>query len=157
MKQQAQHDINFQAFAITPSIPMSRTIWKMSATGAIQLNGVIDRSFYYRYKSNGDIWAAPEARVANRSILPSNELRKLHHKVLIIDGSHPDPADQGVVVTGSYNFSKNAEVNNDENLLIIYSDRLSNQYYQDFMGVMSRAKGTTDPPPRRSIPRNCTR
>lgn len=146
IEQQAQHDINFQAFAITPGIPMSRTMWRMSATSDIQLNGVIDRSFYYRYKNNGAIWASPEAQVANRRILPSNELRKLHHKVLIIDGNHPSAADQGVVVTGSYNFSKNAEYNNDENLLIIYSDELANQYYQDFSGVMSRAEGNSNPP-----------
>ena len=141
IREEAQNDINFQAFAITPSIPMSRAMWDLSAEGSVELNGVIDRSFYYRYKKSGAIWASPEAKVANRRIVPSNEIRKLHHKILILDAYHPDPADQAVVVTGSYNFSKSAEQSNDENLLIIHSDRIANLYFQDFMGVMNRAVG----------------
>jgi competence ComEA-like helix-hairpin-helix protein len=144
--EEAQHDVGFQAFAITPSIPLSRTIWRMSATGDIEINGVIDPMFYYRYKNNGDIWASPEANVLNRMILPANEMRKLHHKVMLVDANHPDPSDKGVSIAGSYNFSKNAEVNNDENLLIIYSDRITNQFYQDFSGVVRRAKREADVP-----------
>lgn len=146
VREEAQHDVAFQAFAITPSIPLSRTIWQMSATGDIELNGVIDPMFYYRYKNNGDIWASPEANVRNRMILPANEMRKLHHKVMLIDTKHPDPLDKGVTIAGSYNFSKNAEVNNDENLLIIYSDRITNQFYQDFSGVIRRAQREADVP-----------
>jgi competence ComEA-like helix-hairpin-helix protein len=146
IREEAQHDVGFQAFAITPSIPLSRTIWQMSATGEIELNGVIDPMFYYRYKNNGAIWASPEANVRNRMILPANEMRKLHHKVMLIDANHPDPSDKGVTIAGSYNFSKNAEVNNDENLLIIYSDRITNQFYQDFSGVVRRAKREADVP-----------
>jgi competence ComEA-like helix-hairpin-helix protein len=141
LKSQAQHDINFQAFAITPDIPVSLTMWDMSARGEVSLNGIIDRQFYYRYKNSGDIWASPEANLSNRLILPSDEMRKLHDKVLVLDGAHPDPADKGVVIAGSYNFSNNAEFNNDENLLIIYSDQIANQYYQDFKGVQGRARG----------------
>ncbi|PAU95155.1 hypothetical protein CK503_02850 [Aliifodinibius salipaludis] len=146
VRSEAQHDVGFQAFAITPSIPLSRTIWQMSATGEIELNGVIDPMFYYRYKNNGDIWASPEAKVQNRMILPANEMRKLHHKVMLVDAKHPDPSDKGVTVAGSYNFSKNAEVNNDENLLIIHSDRITNQFYQDFSGVVRRAQREADVP-----------
>lgn len=146
IRKEAQHDIAFQAFAITPSIPLSRTIWQMSATGAVDLHGAIDPMFYYRYKSNGDIWASPESKLSNRMILPANEMRKLHHKVMLVDGNNPNVSDQGVTITGSYNFSNNAEVNNDENLLIIYSDRITNQYYQDFRGVIRRAQGKGDIP-----------
>lgn len=145
-EREAQHDIGFQAFAISASFPLSQRIWKLSATGDIALNGVIDRQFYGRYENNGDIWASPEAQALNRMILPSNELRKLHHKVLLVDAAHPDSGDQGVVVTGSYNFSNNAEVNNDENLLIIHSDAITNQFYQDFIGVVNRAKEKSYPP-----------
>ncbi|NGP88651.1 phospholipase D-like domain-containing protein [Fodinibius halophilus] len=141
IRKEAQHDVVFQAFAITPSIALSRTIWQMSATGEIVLNGVIDPMFYYRYKSNGDIWASREAKLSNRMILPAKEMRKLHHKVMLVDSNHPDSLDSAITIAGSYNFSKNAEVNNDENLLIIHSDRITNQYYQDFLGVVRRAQG----------------
>ncbi|MEX0608867.1 MAG: phospholipase D-like domain-containing protein [Balneolaceae bacterium] len=143
---EAQHDINFQAFAFTPNIPISEEIWTATTDESIQLNGAIDPRFYSRYEKAGDIWGLPEARISNRMILPSKELRTLHHKVLVLDALNPDSSDIGVVVSGSYNFSMNAENNNDENTLIIYSDEITNQFYQDFSGVMSRAKGETFPP-----------
>ena len=146
IKGEAQNDVAFQAFAITPSISLSQTIWQMSATGDITLNGVIDPMFYYQYKNRGDIWASPEANLTNRTILPANEMRKLHHKVMLIDAEHPDSTDQAITIAGSYNFSKNAEVNNDENLLIIHSDSITNQFYQDYNGVMQRAKREVEVP-----------
>jgi comEA protein len=146
IRNEAQHDIAFQAFAITPSIPLSRIIWQRSATGTVELHGIIDPMFYYRYKSNGNIWASSEAKLTNRMILPANEMRKLHHKVMLLDANHTDPLDKGITIAGSYNFSKNAEVNNDENLLIIYSDRITNQYYQDFKGARRRAQRKSEVP-----------
>ncbi|MDZ7806063.1 MAG: phospholipase D-like domain-containing protein [Gracilimonas sp.] len=146
IEQEAQHDINFQAFAITPGIPISEQIWKQTADGKIILKGLIDRSFYSRYQSTGDIWGSPEATSANRMVLPAQETRKLHHKILLLDTIHPDPTDIGVTVAGSYNFSMNAEMNNDENTLIFYSDEITNLFYQDLMGAMSRAQGITHPP-----------
>lgn len=146
IEQEAQHDINFQAFAITPSIPISEQMWNQTANGQILLRGAIDRRFYSRYESAGDIWGSPEARLGNRMILQANELRTLHHKIILLDVEHPDPNDVAVTVAGSYNFSMNAEMNNDENTIIFYSDEITNQFYQDFMGVMSRAKEETYPP-----------
>lgn len=146
IEEEAQHDINFQAFAITPGIPISRQMWTQTADGQILLRGAIDRSFYSRYRSAGEIWGSPEARLGNRMILQANEQRTLHHKVILLDVEHPDPNDIAVTVAGSYNFSMNAEMNNDENTLIIYSDEISNQFYQDFMGVISRAKKESFPP-----------
>lgn len=146
IQNEAQYDINFQAFAITPNIPISEQIWGQTRNQNIQLKGVIDRAFYSRYKSAGDIWASDSATLANRMILPAQELRKLHHKVILLDATHPDTADIGVTIAGSYNFSMNAEMNNDENTVIIYSDAITNQFYQDFMGVISRAENKTYPP-----------
>ncbi|MEX0720135.1 MAG: phospholipase D-like domain-containing protein [Balneolaceae bacterium] len=146
IEEEAQHDINFQAFAITPNIPISQKMWEKSSNGIIKLDGAIDRRFYSRYEKAGDIWGLPEAKIGNRMILPAKELRTLHHKVLVLDAINPDSTDVGVVVAGSYNFSSNAENNNDENTVIIFSDEIANQYYQDFMGVMSRAREETFPP-----------
>lgn len=138
---ETQSDIRFQAFAITPTIPISKAIWNTTINPDVQLEGVIDPGFFSRYKNTGAIWGSPEAQLANRMILPARETRKLHSKLILIDVNDPSPDDEAVVIAGSYNFSNNAERNNDENTLIIYSDEIANQYYQNFKGVMRRAEG----------------
>ena len=47
----------------------------------------------------------------------------MHHKVIIID--------EETVITGSYNFSRNAEIRNSENLLIIKNNKDIAQAYID--------------------------
>lgn len=138
----AKHDASFLAFAISPNIPISEALIDRSGRGEISLNGVIDPAFYARYKKNNDFWGRPEASFGNRLILPGKEVRKLHSKTLIIDALYPYPEKhKGLTITGSYNFSKAAEQANDENILFIYSNKITNQYFQDFMGVVKRAKG----------------
>lgn len=51
----------------------------------------------------------------------------MHHKVMIID--------KKTVITGSYNFSRNAEESNDENLLIIENPSLAGVYLQEFAKI----------------------
>jgi phosphatidylserine/phosphatidylglycerophosphate/cardiolipin synthase-like enzyme len=48
----------------------------------------------------------------------------MHHKVIIIDGSR--------VITGSYNLSRNAARNNDENILVIDNPRIAAAYLSEF-------------------------
>lgn len=59
---------------------------------------------------------------------------KLHHKVMIID--------QAIVVTGSYNLTRSAEVRNDENTLIIHDPNCAEIYLGEFewiyLGAASR-------------------
>ncbi|PJZ69568.1 hypothetical protein CH373_08605 [Leptospira perolatii] len=51
---------------------------------------------------------------------------KLHHKVMILDSQEND----AVVVTGSFNWSDNANNENNENLMFIYSKEIA-QFYED--------------------------
>lgn len=55
----------------------------------------------------------------------------LHHKVIIID-------DQTVIL-GSYNFSNNAERNNDENLLIIHDPQVAAAFIAEYNRVLQQA------------------
>jgi phosphatidylserine/phosphatidylglycerophosphate/cardiolipin synthase-like enzyme len=48
-----------------------------------------------------------------------------HNKVMIIDGE--------TVITGSFNFTKAAEENNAENLLVIHDKKLAERYIADFL------------------------
>ena len=68
------------------------------------------------------------------------EGRRLHHKYLLID---PDTPHNPVVITGSANWSNNANTINDENSLFIYCPLIVNQYVQDFQGVYARARATS--------------
>lgn len=57
----------------------------------------------------------------------------VHHKYCIVDADAPnsDP----LVITGSHNWSTNAEVRNDENTLIIHSESIANQFWQEFEAI----------------------
>jgi phosphatidylserine/phosphatidylglycerophosphate/cardiolipin synthase-like enzyme len=55
----------------------------------------------------------------------------LHHKVILLDGE--------TVITGSYNFSRSAEVRNDENVLILHSVEVARAFRAEFDRVMDLA------------------
>jgi phosphatidylserine/phosphatidylglycerophosphate/cardiolipin synthase-like enzyme len=54
----------------------------------------------------------------------------MHHKVIIIDAR--------TVVAGSYNFSQNAETQNDENVLIVHDAGTAARYTQEFERLIAR-------------------
>jgi hypothetical protein len=58
------------------------------------------------------------------------EFGLLHHKYAIIDGENTNS--NSAVITGSHNWSANANFNNDENTLIIRSGRVANEFLQEF-------------------------
>ena len=66
------------------------------------------------------------------------EARKLHHKYMLID---VDAAHEPTVVTGSANWSRNANEVNDENTLFIRDRRIANQYAQEFAARFEQAGG----------------
>jgi phosphatidylserine/phosphatidylglycerophosphate/cardiolipin synthase-like enzyme len=63
----------------------------------------------------------------------------LHHKYAIIDGERT--SSNSKVITGSHNWSANANNSNDENTLIIYSERVANEYLQEFAARYTHAGG----------------
>jgi phosphatidylserine/phosphatidylglycerophosphate/cardiolipin synthase-like enzyme len=56
----------------------------------------------------------------------------MHHKVIIIDGQ--------VVITGSFNFTRSADVYNDENVVVIHNAAIAAQYEQEYQRVLSIAQ-----------------
>ncbi len=56
---------------------------------------------------------------------------KLHDKVMIID--------KKIVVTGSYNFTVQADEKNSENSLVIYKKELANKYEKEFQRIYENA------------------
>jgi len=56
---------------------------------------------------------------------------KLHHKIIIIDNE--------IVITGSYNMTRSAEIRNDENTLIIHNVTLAEIYSGEFDWIYEEA------------------
>ena len=59
--------------------------------------------------------------------------RLMHDKVMIIDGI--------IVITGSYNYSRSAEEYNNENLIVILSDRVVSIYEEEFQKIWRQSRG----------------
>jgi len=64
----------------------------------------------------------------------------LHHKYAVIDAEVG--GSQQYVITGSHNWTSAAENSNNENTLIIQSDRVANQYLQEFAARYKESGGT---------------
>ena len=56
----------------------------------------------------------------------------MNHKIMIIDGR--------IVVMGSYDFTNRAENENDENVLIIYDEKIAQKFMEEFERIQSRAE-----------------
>jgi phosphatidylserine/phosphatidylglycerophosphate/cardiolipin synthase-like enzyme len=63
----------------------------------------------------------------------------LHHKHAIVDGEKT--TSNSKVITGSHNWSANANFKNDENTLILQNQRVANEYFQEFAARYWQAGG----------------
>jgi phosphatidylserine/phosphatidylglycerophosphate/cardiolipin synthase-like enzyme len=61
----------------------------------------------------------------------------MHHKVILLDDH--------VTIFGSFNFSDNADKDNDENLLIVDDPEFTARFEQEYQRVLATAK---NPPPK---------
>ncbi len=121
----AKTSIRFLAFSFTDD-QLGKAMLERAKAG-VKVSGVFESTGsgtrYSEYgifkKAKLDVYKDDDTRVI------------LHHKVLIID-------DQ-IVVTGSYNFSRNAGSSNDENLLILNDAALAERYLAEFTRLYQRA------------------
>ena len=104
----AEESIEFLAFTFT-SDPLAEALIARSADG-VRVRGVMERG---QVNSSGGEFG--NLVLAGLDFQLDANQNKMHHKVILIDGE--------IVVTGSYNFSRNAEEKNDENVLIFQVPR----------------------------------
>lgn len=117
----AEESVYFLAFSLT-SDELADALMAAEARG-VEVRGVMDAG---QVASNqGGEYAA--LRAAGMDVRLDGEEGSMHDKVLIIDGE--------IVVTGSYNFSANAEDNNDENTLIIHDADLAGEFTAEFWRI----------------------
>ncbi|MGE5378707.1 MAG: phospholipase D-like domain-containing protein [Bacteroidota bacterium] len=123
----AEHSIYFLAYSFTSN--ELGDIVRQKAEAGLDVKGVMDAG---QVASNQGTEYDPFKQAGMNVRLDGNE-GLMHHKVFVIDGK--------IVAFGSYNFSKSAEENNDENLIVVYSEPLAQQFIQEFYRVWNQAPG----------------
>ena len=119
----ANHSIAFALLSFTRN-DLAQTIIDKNSQFGIGARGIIEQengtgSQYADLLSNG-------VSMRSHAGIP----HQIHHKYAIVDANfaNSDP----LVITGSHNWSNNAENNSDENTLIIHDPIITNIYLQEF-------------------------
>lgn len=124
--QGAQESVYFLAYSFT-SDELGEALLERAAAG-VTVTGVFDRD---QVKSNrGGEYARLQA--AGLAVRLDGNPDLMHHKVIVID--------QKIVITGSYNFSYNAETRNDENVLVIFDAEMAQLFLQEFERIFQAAR-----------------
>lgn len=122
----ASESIYFMAFSFT-SDDLGAVIREKAAEG-LMVEGVMEAE---QVKSNIGTEFDQFAQNQLDVYLDGND-GLMHHKVMIIDGE--------IVITGSYNFSRSAEIRNDENMVFIYNHDIAELFLQEFEKVYTQAQ-----------------
>ena len=121
----AQHSVYFMAYSFT-SDELADALLERNAAG-VEVMGVFETDQYY-----ANIGCEFDHLLqGGLSVRLDGNPSHMHHKVLIID--------EHIIVTGSYNFTANAEQRNDENLLVIDNPALARLYLAEFQRVYNQA------------------
>ena len=123
--QSAHQRIDFMAYSLTSDEIAEAIV--MQAQAGVQVSGVMEEE---QVRSNQGGEYSRFLREGLDIRLDGNPAN-MHHKVIVIDGK--------IVITGSYNFSINAETKNDENVLVIFNQEIANKYLEEFNRVYTQA------------------
>lgn len=133
----AKKTIKFMTFSLTDK-DIYQTVLDKSKSG-VKVEGIFDGCMLSKY-------SLYQGFVSNKiPVYIDGNQAILHNKVFIIDDH--------IIITGSYNFSKNAEQNNNENTLIIDSRRLAQYYNDEYSKLKSSSLNNKNLPPYEN--RNC--
>lgn len=122
--ERAGHQIDIMAFAFT-SDPLTEALLAAHERG-VQVRGVFEAARI------GDLGSDVERlRAAGLPIRLDTNPNTMHHKAILIDGR--------LVITGSYNFTRSAEERNDENILFIDDEAVSQLYLDQFEALYQAA------------------
>ena len=124
---EAKECVYVMAFVLT-SDPIAQKLKELSERG-VTVYCILDRG---QAKTRFSQSQSLKNSGVNIYISP-NTIGKMHHKVITID--------EDTVITGSYNFSENAENGNDENIIIIRSPDLAKLFNKEFKRCLNGTKG----------------
>lgn len=121
----ARSSVRFMAFSFTNS-SIAETLVRLADRG-VSVEGVFE-------SRNADVSYSQYhfLKKAGVPVFLDGNPYILHHKVFIID--------EQTVVLGSYNFSENADKENDENLLVIHDPEVARAFLSEYKGVRQQAQ-----------------
>lgn len=123
----AQESVDIMAFSFT-SADLAEKLYDLHR------KGIRIRCLYDYGQSKNKASKDEEMQKKGLKVFYSpNRRGKMHHKVIIID--------RNTVITGSFNFSKNAEKTNDENILVVRSPALAGIYTREMNRCIKGIKG----------------
>jgi phosphatidylserine/phosphatidylglycerophosphate/cardiolipin synthase-like enzyme len=113
----AEESIRFMAFSFTHDELGAAVLERADA-------GVDVQGIFETRGSETEFSELTNMYCAGVPVLQDGNPGTMHHKVIVIDGR--------IVVTGSANFSNNADRSNDENVLIIAHEDMGQAYLREF-------------------------
>jgi phosphatidylserine/phosphatidylglycerophosphate/cardiolipin synthase-like enzyme len=113
----AKQSVYFMAFSFT-SDKLADTMITLKKNG-IKVSGIIEK-----IGSNTKDSEYIKLRIEGINVRLDKNKYRMHHKVIIID--------EKILITGSYNFSKNANEKNDENIIILNNNEITKLYIEEF-------------------------
>ncbi len=122
---QARKTIDFMAYSFTDD-NIGKAVMDRAQAG-VQVRGVFETTgSETRFSEYGAM------KAAGLDVWQDGNPYLMHHKVFIVDGQ--------TVIFGSFNFSQNANEENDENLLIVDDATLAQAFTAEFERVLAQAK-----------------
>lgn len=121
----AERTIDFMAFTLTSDEIATALLARADA--GVRVRGLLERS--QAGAAGGEFTRLDEAGI---EILLDENPGSMHHKVLIVDGD--------TLVTGSYNFTRSAEQQNDENVLVVFHRGVAQKYLLEFERLFDAAQ-----------------
>ena len=120
----AEDEIRFLAFSFTHD-GLGEELVRQSRRG-VDVKGVFESR-----NTNDDFTELHRLACNGVDVRKDGNPGTMHHKVFIIDNK--------IVVTGSYNFSNNADNSNDENMVFLNNDSIAPLYREEFERVWAQA------------------
>jgi len=120
----AEKSVEILAYALTTDT-IGEMLIDLDQRG-VDVRGVVETS---QAQATGS--ETPRLRQAGLDIRLDGNPEDMHHKVIIVD--------EGIVIVGSYNFTRSAEEMNDENVLILHDPALAAQFLIEFERIYEAA------------------
>ena len=122
----AAQSIRFMTFVFSLD-ELAAAMLKQAASHDVSIQGV------FEHRNSTASWSQlPALHCAGAAVRQDGNRYVLHHKVIIIDDH--------TVITGSFNFSRSAATNNDENIVIIRHAAIAELYLKEWQRVWDSAE-----------------